>query len=673
MTTSKEEPKKPIPSKPQKEISYFVVFGDSLSDGKNMGEKFSFLGSWINSLWLKALGLDKSPKERFTNGYTWADSLRSMLISKFLNEDKIKTDSAHRFGKYNLDNADISDDILYQSPRQRKKYTWDEVQTESNKVKRKKHVEDREEEHLFAAKRESTPEPENPRYILDNADLADAAIAHRYRNAVPGKKRALSKTALRESSDDIADQVITDPRYRQYVQEYYSLDDGRTAQYNGRNFFENYSQGGATSHDYSWSAAFLSIFSPLAAIKLFFTRLIVSNLSTQVEQFLENNKKQEISKEQKEKTLVTVFSGANDLITANSGPTKEAANLAVQSNIDNIEKLIKQGYKNFVLCNLPDLSLTPRFQNNPDPEQRKNAEEISKHFNKQLQQKYKKLKEKYPGCSIDLFDINAVFSKVYKDVRDKGDASEYAKYFDRTKLKEPYKDSTDYKITPEKTSPGSKHMFWDGVHPTATMHELLMSQYYKSKEGLGKYNLSAPPEESTTQLCRQFKQKYHEKLEDSWFSFLIPNKALPIRYKEPANALIKILRYALDEQNEDADFVRAAMIDLGWWVNGKPNMCIPALSDAMWIVDPKRAQELEAELDPHIKTTDSPKMMLRALNTHEDNKKPRQKTLELALDPSVESKLGKLQARLKKDREVTLLEQEESNTSGLEAFTPLTL
>lgn len=38
----------------------------------------------------KTLGLDKSPKKRFTNGYTWADVLRATLISKFLNDDKIK-------------------------------------------------------------------------------------------------------------------------------------------------------------------------------------------------------------------------------------------------------------------------------------------------------------------------------------------------------------------------------------------------------------------------------------------------------------------------------------------------------------------------------------------------------------------------------------------------------
>ena len=183
MSTSKADPRKPIySSKPKKEINYFVVFGDSLSDGKNMGEKFSFLGSWVKGLWLKALGLDKSPKERFTNGYTWADDLRLSLISKFLNDDKIKKDSAQRFGKYNLNNADISDDILYQPHTQQKKYTMKEVITEANEVKRKKRVQDRKEGHLFAAELENTSKTTgNLRHIVDSADVADIAISHRYK------------------------------------------------------------------------------------------------------------------------------------------------------------------------------------------------------------------------------------------------------------------------------------------------------------------------------------------------------------------------------------------------------------------------------------------------------------------------------------------------------------
>ncbi|KTD41664.1 SGNH/GDSL hydrolase family protein [Legionella parisiensis] len=632
--------------RPKKEITHFVVLGDSLSDGDNMGEKFAFLGHLINRLWQKTLGLDKSPKDRFTNGYTWADVLRATLISKFLNDDKIKKDSTNRFGKYNLDNADISDDIIAQSPHQRKRYTLEEVEAESNQVKRKKRLQDREIGHLFTIEEENTPNvSEKPRHMVDSTDIADATIAQRYKNnakrAFLMKKEELPKTKLRESSDDISDEVITDPRYRKDIEEYYSLDNGRTAQYNGQTFFANYAQGGATSHDYSWSGLFLSILSPFTSIKLFFTRLMVSNLSKQVDQFLEDVEKQEISDE-KEKTLVTVFSGANDLITVNAEPTREAADLAIKSNLENIKRLMDKGYKNIVLCNLPDLSLTPRFKGTAKEKQ---AHEIAKYYNEQLQAKLQdlirdELAKRHSDFSIDLFDINTVFSGIYTDVEKNGKQSKYAQFFDATKLKEAYKDSPDYKINPDGTSPGSKHMFWDDVHPTATMHALLMSEFYKSKEALGQYALSAPKEQSKKHLCDVFQQKYHEKLDNTWFKFLSWNKELPINYNEPEKALITILRYALDKHNKQADLVREAMTDLGWWVNDEPNMCIPALADAMWSFNPKLARKLEAQLDPHLEQPKptSPKMMAGALGVVAPHKKivpP-----ELSLPPEVEKKLG---------------------------------
>ncbi|HHT0592319.1 TPA: SGNH/GDSL hydrolase family protein [Legionella anisa] len=635
-----------------------------------MGEKFSFLGPWINKLWQKTLGLDKSPKDRFTNGYTWADVLRATLISKFLNDDKIKKDSARRFGRYNLDNADISDDVISQSPYQRKRYTWEEIEAESNQVKRKKREQDREIGHLFKIEEENTPKvSEKHRHMVDSSDIADAAIAHRYKNNAKRnflmKREELPKITLRESSDDISDQVITDPRYRKDIEEYYSLENGRTAQYNGQNFFANYAQGGATSYDYSWSGLFLSIFSPFTSIKLFFTRLMVSNLTKQVDQFLTDIEKQEDHGE-KDKTLITIFSGANDLITVNSEPTKEAANLAIQKNLENIEKLARQGYTNFVLCNLPDLSLTPRFQNK-SPADRKRAQEISEYFNNQLKIKYEELQEKLRkediDCSANLFDINAVFTKVYSDVRDNGEKSEYAKYFDPKKLKEPYKDSADYKITPWGTSPGSKHMFWDDVHPTATMHALLMTEFYKSKEILGQYKLSAPKEQSTKHLCDIFQQKYHEKLEGTWFKFLSWNKEIPIDYNVPEKALISLLRYALDKQNKQADLVREAMTDLGWWVNNEPNMCIPALADAMWVSNPKLARQLEAQLDPHMEQPTSHKKM-GALNVRGE---PRKKAIppELTLHPEVTKKLNVMndtEASNRKSKDQEIVPQPEVGT-----------
>ncbi|MFJ1267601.1 SGNH/GDSL hydrolase family protein [Legionella lytica] len=575
-------PKKPyensrVDAKKKPEINYFVIFGDSLSDGKNMGEKASFLGSWAKWLWLKMLDLDKSPTERFTNGYTWADALKARLVSKFANDTQIKKDSPHGFSRHNLDNADISDDVISQTLVDRKKFTWDEVSEQSVLVKRKKREQEAEEEQLLVAQVARKPKKG---HFLDNVD---AILAH----DTNADQEPLN-FELQDSSDNVADKFISDPSYNRYIQESYSLDNGRKAHFNGQVFLENNSQGGATSHNYRGSSKFLSILSPFTAIKLFFTRLIVSNLPEQITQFLENNEKREITQEQKDKTLVTLFSGANDLITANSKPMEAAADLAVKASMDNLERLLANGYSHVVVCNAPDLSLTPRFQNRSE-EERANAHKVSEYFNSQLKLKYNELKVRHPNCTIQLFDINSVFSEIYQDVLSNGEQSKYAEYFDQSKLKEAYVFSKDFQITTERTSPGCKHMFWDDVHPSATMHALLMDRFVQDKKGLAMYDVSAPKEQTAEKLCHLFREKYHEKLQGSFLGlWSYARKELPIDYTAPQTALMTILTYALKDHSQAGDYVREAMSDLGWWLEEKgPNPTIPAIADAMYALEQK--------------------------------------------------------------------------------------
>lgn len=301
---------------------------------------------------------------------------------------------------------------------------------------------------------------------------------------------------------------------------------------------------------------------------------------------------------------------------------------------------------------MPDLSLTPRFQNKSEAE-RKEAQRISKYYNDLLESRYTeltaRLHEEGQACSVDLFQIDTVFSKIYEDIDKRGEQSDYSKYFDKDKLRQPYIQSKDYKLNSNGTSPGAKHMFWDDVHPTATMHALLMSEFYKSKEALGKYKLTAPKEQSAKELCERFRQKYHEKLENDWFGFLPSHQEIKIPYLQSKKALMIILRHALDKKDKKADKIREAMSDLGWWVNGEPNMRIPALADAMWFVDSVKARKLEEQLDPHLALSQrpqspphSPKLMMTALSTGTPSRKA--VPSELALPPEVERKLATIQA-----------------------------
>ncbi len=91
---------------------------------------------------------------------------------------------------------------------------------------------------------------------------------------------------------------------------------------------------------------------------------MVSNLSEKRSLLLEDDIKHKLDSEHKSHTLVLEWSGANDLITVNSEPNIAAIHHSIASRVRNLKELIKNGYRNFTLFNLPDLSLTPYYQKN---------------------------------------------------------------------------------------------------------------------------------------------------------------------------------------------------------------------------------------------------------------------------------------------------------------------
>jgi hypothetical protein len=87
-----------------------------------------------------------------------------------------------------------------------------------------------------------------------------------------------------------------------------------------------------------------------------------------------------------------------------------------------------------------------------------------------LQKVYKELSINYPHCSIELFDVDAIFTQVYQKPADY--------HFDAAKFKVPYIKSEAFRINQDGTSPATGYMFWDDVHPTADMHALLADMFY---------------------------------------------------------------------------------------------------------------------------------------------------------------------------------------------------
>ncbi|BCA96029.1 thermolabile hemolysin [Legionella antarctica] len=289
------------------------------------------------------------------------------------------------------------------------------------------------------------------------------------------RKRLKLKHSPRANAD-IGDEFLTSSLRRNKNESSFNLNDDRHIMFDERRFARFYCEGGLTSYDYSYS---LSLEPRLEAY-----RLIVATLEKKREELIADDIKYHVTSPEKEETLVIEWSGANDLLTVNEKPSYQAVDNAVNERIKNIEQLIQNGYRNFVLFNLPNLSLTPRFQARQQDE-KDNAAECSEYFNMQLATRCEELTKKYQdsprSLNLSVFDVHSQFEEVYEN------PSLYG--FDQDKLKIPYTASAEFeknKINPRlvagKISPAKGYMFWDDVHPTMAMHHFLAKRF-KEKYG----------------------------------------------------------------------------------------------------------------------------------------------------------------------------------------------
>lgn len=374
------------------------------------------------------------------------------------------------------------------------------------------------------------------------------------------------------SSEDISDDVTLGEKEVEKPLHEFDLDDDRGINYKGQDLIRNYTEGGLTAYDYSGRVT--------CNLKLAATEQILSTLDEKRKLLLQDDKARDTSQDHKDKSLIIEWSGANDLITVNENLSEGVADKAVKARIRNLEKLIKSGYTNFALFNLPDLSLTPRYKKKSLEEQAE-AHRISTYFNNQLNVAVEnlkiKLREENKDCSIDVFDVNKTFTKLYNNPKRYG--------FDPVKRRQPLTQSRDFHINPNGTSPGQDYMFWDDVHPTGRVQELLFNEYYKQFGD--KYNFTAPHES----LLDVFKETYGQKLADDKrkiFGIFRGFRSSRIDYKNEECSLETILRHALYEKGGRT---RDTITQLGW-INkeGKLISEHPSLIEAMKTV--KREHKL---------------------------------------------------------------------------------
>ena len=266
---------------------------------------------------------------------------------------------------------------------------------------------------------------------------------------------------------DIADGIVNhDHRVEDSFHDAYTLGNDQSVTFNGKHLVRNYNEAGLTASNYN------GVFSKSLSLMIY--RKLVSTLDGMLQQLLSYDAAHAISAQQKAETLIIEWSGANDLIFVNDRPTKEAADKAIRARINNLKQLIEHGYRHFVLFNLPDLALTPRYQNK-NKDEKANAHDCSAYFNEKFAEAYQDVAAANPDCSIDGFDIFGTFTRGYQNPKKYG--------FDADKIRVPYIQSIDFKLEKSRKNTASAahgYMFWDDLHPTAYLHALVAEEFYNT-------------------------------------------------------------------------------------------------------------------------------------------------------------------------------------------------
>ncbi len=226
----------------------------------------------------------------------------------------------------------------------------------------------------------------------------------------------------------------------------------------------------------------------------------------------------------KSHSLFIIWIGANDYLPQKNLDEKLVDNV-ISAISNNIEKLIQNHGMNFLIVNLPDLSLTPRGRT---IETSKILAQLSALHNEKLAMAVSDLQNKHINVNISLYDINDVFNKLIEnpDVFNKkyhvnitntttgcwtggytlqqlqnqkssikAELDQQIKYnllaknIDTTALAdhitatpdlaEAYAVSKSYANGGTACATPNEYLFWDSVHPSDVTHQLLAQGFIK--------------------------------------------------------------------------------------------------------------------------------------------------------------------------------------------------
>jgi phospholipase/lecithinase/hemolysin len=183
------------------------------------------------------------------------------------------------------------------------------------------------------------------------------------------------------------------------------------------------------------------------------TSLFVQDVDDQVTQYLN-------ATSATASTLYVVFAGANDLI---GGQTN--MNVPVNSLSNSIGRLITSGARQLLVSNLPPLGHTPRFNGSPTTLAQYNTR--SQQFNTALATMLNGVESNNPAVTIHRLDVSAMFSAALANPAAFG-------LVNVTTPAAPGLEPGDTSYNTSLIAPNAnQYLFWDELHPTATVHAIL--------------------------------------------------------------------------------------------------------------------------------------------------------------------------------------------------------
>jgi lysophospholipase L1-like esterase len=200
-----------------------------------------------------------------------------------------------------------------------------------------------------------------------------------------------------------------------------------------------------------------------------FNGIFIRDVDEQVDQFLS-------TRTVDPGALFVVYAGANDFL---GGQTN--VNVPVGSLVDDVSRLVAAGARQFLVPNLPLLGFTPRFNDNPTLSAQYNLR--SEQFNAGLDVALDGLAAGNLELMFYRLDVAALFADAIADPAAFG-------LTNVTDAAAPGLEPGDGSYnTSQIAANANEYLFWDEVHPTATVHAVLAERARMLLLGLpGDYN-----------------------------------------------------------------------------------------------------------------------------------------------------------------------------------------